>query len=635
MRLFCLFAWKSVTDKLLKQHNLVGKGQNYSNWVGERVKSRSDSRVPTMLATSDAKMTGEAKREVLRVFDRAVTSVLPGVLINTKVKLVDCAFLLIDGVRYPITKHVYVVGFGKAVAGMAYAMERILDDKLVRGIVSVPRQPYRKSAPPEFEDLREMTEKQLQELQMLKRSRKIEYLEGGSGNQPDDDSVASTKKIVALAEGLGRKDTLVVLISGGGSALLSLPKKPLTSAGKRDLCMRLQNAGASITELNHVRKRLSVVKAGGLARIAYPAKVIALVLSDIVRDPIEFIASGPTCPFVSDSAVNDAIEILKKYNIYDGVGKEVQELLSSTDEGTLKEEAMIEDGKFKHVTNILIGNNLVALKAAEEASRRFDLASVILSNTVEGDVKEVSYAYAKFTRSVCHILERNFCNKLEFVDEVLQKNVGVLDIAVEKLGETFDRLVEVAKGKSALLLFGGEPTVTVQGDGKGGRNQELALRFSLDWLSEISKDPVLINYFVLFLSVGTDGQDGPTDAAGAFGEPAFRPKMMSVRQDLLERKDLTLDPDILKSLKYKIEQIERMLPERVLKRNDSNTFYSKFVNGKYLVRTGLTGTNVMDLNFIYVRKRECECNVQRATFVCDYLQPKIGEDPIFVFDKVA
>jgi glycerate 2-kinase len=325
---------------------------------------------------------------------------------------------------------------------------------------------------------------------------------------------------------------------------------------------------------------------------------------------------------------------LKKYNLYDGLEKDVQKLMSDTEDSILEESEMVENGKFKHVTNILIGNNLVALRAAKETSRRFNLSSLILSNTVEGNVKEVSCAYAKLTRSICHILENNFCNESEFIDEISKKNIKTLDITSDKLSETFKVLSKSGKGKGVLLLFGGEPTVVVEGNGKGGRNQELALRFSLDWFCEISQDPILVNYFVLFLSVGTDGQDGPTDAAGAFGEPSLRPKMIDIHQQLLEQKKITLNPDTLESLKYKIQQVEEMLPETVLRRNDSNSFYSKFINGKYLIKTGLTGTNVMDLNFIYIKKKDCKCIIQRKTFVCDHDKHEVIKDPIFTFDEL-
>lgn len=130
---------------------------------------------------------------------------------------------------------------------------------------------------------------------MLKRSKLIEFLEGAENNQPDETSLASTERIVELVRNLGPEDTLLVLVSGGGSALLCQPKPPIMFEYKRQLCRSLQNAGASIAELNCVRKRLSSVKGGGLARMAYPARVLAFVLSDIVGDPIESIASGPTC----------------------------------------------------------------------------------------------------------------------------------------------------------------------------------------------------------------------------------------------------------------------------------------------------------------------------------------------------
>lgn len=287
----------------------------------------------------------------------------------------------------------------------------------------------------------------------------------------------------------------------------------------------------------------------------------------------------------------------------------MKNLLSEVHEIRLKENIIVDNGKFKHVENIIIGSNSTALHAAEAAAKGSDLESAILTSAVEGDVKDVSYAYAKLTKLACHALERKFSNKQDFTAAANKENVEILKISSEKLEKTFDSLSKLGTGKGIVLLGGGEPTVVVRGSGTGGRNQELALRFSLDWLSEIAKDPTLAKYFVLFLSAGTDGQDGPTDAAGAFGYAAVRPKIMSNLGELLEKKKATRIPEQLRELDEKIKQIEELLPEQVLKRNDSYNFYSKFEDGRDLVKTDLTGTNVMDLHFIYIKKRDCECNI--------------------------
>ena len=330
--------------------------------------------------------------------------------------------------------------------------------------------------------------------------------------------------------------------------------------------------------------------------------------------------------FFLEYCQNEAVDVLKKYNLYDSLEEGVKLIVSEDKTQSSTGKGWTEDGTFEHVENIIIGNNATALHAAQKATKLFDLESVILTSTVEGNVKDISYAYAKLARTACHALKKEFSSEDEFVAEILKHNVEILNITKEKLKDTFKILIELGKGKSVLLLAGGEPTVVVEGNGKGGRNQELALRFSLDWLSEIAKDPVLAKYFVLFLSAGTDGQDGPTDAAGAFGHPAFRPKLMKIQKDIMEKKKVTLIPEELRVMEMKLKLIENTLPENILKQNDSYHFFSRFEHGKNLVKTGLTGTNVMDLHFIYIKQRDCKCDIQELlksndelTENCDFL----------------
>lgn len=319
--------------------------------------------------------------------------------------------------------------------------------------------------------------------------------------------------------------------------------------------------------------------------------------------------------FSEQSPQQEAMSILHKYNLDKNLNVNVKSLMTQPEQLSPEEKSMIEDVNFKHVDNIVIGNNKTALHACSLVPKRFDLKSIILSNLVEGDVKNISYSYARLTRLMCHVLEKNFLTKEDFLEEFDKKNLGTLMIDQERLEKTYEILTNTRGDQGIVLLAGGEPTVVVEGSGKGGRNQELALRFSLDWLSEIARDPVLARYFVLFLSLGTDGQDGPTDAAGAFGHPGFRPKLTVAQKQLLEKQKVTLIPDELEEIENKLLEIEGMLPEKciknVLKANDSYHFYSNFEDGQYLVKTGLTGTNVMDLHFIYLRKRSCECDIQK------------------------
>lgn len=517
---------------------------------------------------------------------------------------------------------------------MAVELERVLGDALKKGIVSVPSVSMDaiwasadKSSFPKLHDSR------------------IDYREGGADNQPDGRSLDTTHDIVDLVEGLTEADTLVVLVSGGGSALLYMPRPVLDQEDKLELCRRLQNAGADITELNTVRQKLSLVKGGGLARMAYPASVITLVLSDIVGDPVGLIASGPTV--YSPRAPQNVVAILKKYNLYQSLEGDLKTVVTSKE--TFDDRPLLNPAKkFKHVTNIVLGNNTTALEAASHEALHKKLTPIILRSDVTGNVQDVSTAYAHVTSLIC-LASLNELGREEFYDKV--RTMPILSLSIGKVDEIF-RCINNLSG--IVLIGGGEPTVVVTGQGKGGRNQELALRFSLDWLAKIKSCPRLVEYDVIMLSAGTDGQDGPTDAAGAFGYPAIAPEIhdfyakiksmvtkenaqveqemtmteRTLTQDSCERQTKSnvepkerdsgnttkesLREDIdehIDNLILKTMEVERMLPENTLKESDTYNFYSRFKKGADLIKTGNTGTNVMDLHFIYIKKRPCKCEI--------------------------
>ncbi|XP_011696913.1 PREDICTED: glycerate kinase-like [Wasmannia auropunctata] len=578
-------------------------------------------------------------RAILRdIFRAAVKAVSPNEIIRRRVKLRDNA-LHVDGRSFPLKGDVYLVGFGKAVMGMAVELERVLGDTLRRGIVSVPsvsRDAVWASYESGFPKLHDS---------------RIDYRAGGVDNRPDGRSLATTHDIIDLVEKLTVTDTLVVLVSGGGSALLYMPRPVLDQDDKLELCRRLQNAGADITELNTVRKKLSLVKGGGLARIAYPASVITLILSDIVGDPVDLIASGPTV--YSPRAPEHVVAILKKYNLFQSLEGDLKAVVTSKE--TFNDKPLLNPAKqFKHVANMILGNNTTALEAARLEASRKKLTPILLRNDVTGNVQDVSSAYVHITSLICLAL-LNELDRQGFYDRV--RTMPILSLSSDKVNEIFRCITGTLDG--IVLIGAGEPTVVVTGRGKGGRNQELALRFSLDWLAKIKSYPRLAEYDVTMLSAGTDGQDGPTDATGAFGYPAIAPvmhdlyakvKFMGAEENLQAEQETTdgkartqgerqqtnrfitesnVEPkgrdfvsteqppredvnEHLDNFALKIMQVERMLPENVLKENDTYNFYSRFKKGADLVKTGHTGTNVMDLHFIYIKKRPCKCEIESS-----------------------
>lgn len=562
---------------------------------------------------TNAKFLAESKSDLSDIFRSAVKAVSPNEIIKRRVKLRNNT-LYVDEKSFLLRENVYLVGFGKAVMGMAVELEKILGNVLKKGIVSIPS----KDAMWTFKDKSSFPK--------LHNSA-IDYREGSINNQPDSRSLDTTHNIIDLVENLTEADTLIVLVSGGGSALLYMPRPVLDQEDKLELCKKLQNAGADITELNTVRKKLSLVKGGGLARIAYPASIITLILSDIVGDPVDLIASGPTV--YSTKAPDTVISILKKYNLYQSLEGNLKTVLTSKE--TFNDKPLLSPAKqFKHVTNIILGNNTMALETASLEASRKKLTPIILRNDITGNVQDVSLAYVHVTSLICLVLLKEL-EKKEFYERI--QTMPILSLSVDKIDEIFHKITNNIGG--IVLIGGGEPTVVVTGQGRGGRNQELALRFSLDWLAKIKSYPRLAEYDVIMLSAGTDGQDGPTDAAGAFGYPSIAPIMHDVyakiksmankkltqtlpEQEIKEMSDKKssnateesvsaqehIDPLVLTTM-----EVERMLPENTLKENDTYNFYSRFKKGTDLIKTGITGTNVMDLHFIYIKQRSCRCEI--------------------------
>jgi len=334
---------------------------------------------------------------------------------------------------------------------------------------------------------------------------------------PDDNGVRATGEVLKLLKQADEGTFVVFLISGGGSALLCCPYEGISLAEKQAVTRLLLKAGADIQELNTVRKHISAVKGGRLAEIAYPAKMVSLILSDVIGDQLDVIASGPTSPDTSTYA--DAMKIIQKYGLAERMPGSVINILTKGIQGHIPETPKKGAPVFSGMNNIIIGSNAIAIEAAKKAAQRSGYKTAVLSTKLSGETSQVAKDLAR---------------------------------------AALDRKKTLPVGEKFCLIAGGETTVTVKGDGKGGRNTELALAFGI----AIQGQPG-----ITFLSAGTDGTDGPTDAAGAIvtGQMFF---------DAVSR---GLDP------------------QDYLVRNDSYTFFN-VING--LVITGPTGTNVMDIQLI-------------------------------------
>ncbi|NWT66683.1 GLCTK kinase, partial [Prunella himalayana] len=503
--------------------------------------------------------TMSLREHALSLFRGALGTVRPAPMLRRALKLQGdgCPQLLVKGQAFPVKRNLYLVGFGKAVLGMAAAAEEILGDHLTRGIITVPL------------GIQESLQRAGMQEMLLKPHSKIQVIEGAKNNLPDAEALKGAVAIQELAEGLTADDLLLVLISGrGGSALLPAPIPPILLEEKEKLTKLLASRGAAIQELNIVRKTLSVLKGGGLAQLAHPARVVSLILSDVIGDPLDIIASGPTA--ASSHSVQDCLQILTKYNLLHSLPKSVEMVLSSSPTKPTAAE------NYSHVSNIILGSNTLALEEARRQAEGLGYAAVVLSAAVQGEVGCVASLYCQLIQLVCLRFASLGAGPLgeELRGDLLQL-AAELHIPGLDLEQFLQALRGLGPNRPVCILAGGETTVQLQGTGKGGRNQELALRVGLGLhkAQATGGSSPQGRCEILFLSGGTDGQDGPTEAAGAFCSPGL------VAEALQEGLDV----------------------EAFLRNNDSYTFFNQFQGGQHLLVTGLTGTNVMDIQAILIR----------------------------------
>ncbi|XP_026203419.1 glycerate kinase [Anabas testudineus] len=482
-----------------------------------------------------------------KVFAAAVEAVQPDTVVRQSVERKEDS-VIIDGHKFTLKHNLHLVGFGKAVLGMAAEAERIIGDHLVKGIISVPH------------GIQQTLQQHGKDHLLLKENTRIKVIEGAKHNLPDADAQKAAEGIKQLASELTEKDLLLVLISGGGSALLPAPISPISLQEKLDVTRKLAAAGATIQELNTVRRALSVLKGGGLAHLAHPAQVVALILSDVIGDPLDLIASGPTVH--GEVWPEEVLSVLDRYKLLNSLPASLKDVLGRPSP-RWKGNKDVTD-KSEHVLNVVIGSNSIALTCASRRARELGFRPVVLSPGVCGDVRSVSRLYGLLAQFACSQQEP----PPEIAAEVLRlgPEVGVESWDLCRTMQVLSK--ERTEGWGATcLLAGGEPTVELTGKGRGGRNQELALRVGLEM-----KDLELPPNGPVFLSGGTDGQDGPTEAAGAITDSGL----------------------------YEEAQAQGLDINSFLTNNDSYTFFSHLSAGQRLLVPGLTCTNVMDVHMLII-----------------------------------
>ena len=436
------------------------------------------------------------RKDARDIFLFGLSSADPAIAIRRHVNIKE-TILTVGETSFDLAEFedIQVIGAGKAGAAMAGELENILGPRISRGSIIV----------------------KYDHIASLKI---IELIEAGHPI-PDENGRKGAEKLFELAENAHEKTLIFCLISGGGSALSPLPCDGISLAEKQETTRILLSCGARIHEINTIRKHLSLIKGGGLARAAYPATIISLILSDVVGDDLDIIASGLTVPDTGTFA--DCKNIIESYNIAVKLPKNVLNHIKKGCAGEIAETPKPDEPCFQRVKNLVIGNNFNTLVKARAKAQSLGYNTIILSSLIEGETREIAKMHSAIAREILAT-----GNPLEL---------------------------------PACILSGGETIVTMDNHGLGGRNQEFVLASAIEIAGEKN---------VVVLSVGTDGTDGPTDAAGAIADS----------DTLTKARDLGISA------------------KKFLTAHDSYNFFTKLED---LIITGPTHTNVMDLRIFLMK----------------------------------
>lgn len=423
------------------------------------------------------------EKAIKRILHACIDAVEPGNAVRRFAKR-EKNILYVDDQPYHLDEfdRIKVLGLGKATEAMSHALLEVLTPHPTRGLL-IPKQTFASTA-------------------------SGFTVSPGGHPVPTEASVIAGNKALDLAASLTDRDLLICLISGGGSSLMAFPQHGLQLEDLQTLTKVLLACGARVDEINTLRRHLDRVKGGGVTKSANGARIVSLILSDVVGNPLEAIASGPTAP--DPTTKSDALNILKKYDLLRNVPAAILQVLEDAPE-TPKPNDLL----FERVQNVLVGSNLLAAQAGLEMAKSLGFHTHFLGDTWQGEAREVAKELCGYFK---HDNERPFC-----------------------------------------LIAGGETTVTLHGNGKGGRNQELALAAAIE-MNGLENS--------LLITLATDGEDGPTDAAGAIvtGETYPRGEKLGASA------------------------------QAYLSQNDAYPYFEKLGD---LLKPGPTGTNVNDLILVF------------------------------------
>ncbi|MGI9553357.1 MAG: glycerate kinase type-2 family protein [Thermodesulfobacteriota bacterium] len=437
------------------------------------------------------------RKDAREIFNDALDAADPKRCVFEHVSLKD-GTLSVDSQNYKISdyKSIFVVAFGKAASLMAKSVEELLGNSITEGIVISNSRPDYSFNKMDF------------------------YL--SSHPMPDDKSLQAAIKVTSLLDKTGEDDLVIFLISGGGSSILAMPREGISIEEKRKVTEKLLLSGVDTHGINTVRKKLSQIKGGGLLKKAIPAQIITLILSDVVGDKLDVIASGPT---VADTATfEEAWRVIEALKLEHVIPPKVLVHLDKGRKGLIPKLLTKKELNYEKQQTVIVGNNYKSLVASEKKANDLGYNTLLLSSQISGEAKEV----AKVIAGIAFEIER-------------------LNTPVKK---------------PACIIFGGETTVNVTGSGKGGRNTETAIAFCMEIIGHSN---------IVGLFSGTDGIDGPTDAAGAICDGNSR---------LVARTHNTSARDHLAD-------------------NNSYNFFERLDD---LIKTGPTGTNVMDIGIVLIEE---------------------------------
>ena len=436
------------------------------------------------------------RRDIRDIFDAGLRAADPRRAMMTHVSVEDGVLLTKGAGRYPLERYrrIFVFGAGKAASPMAAALEDLLGDRIYQGLVTTK---YGHGQP----------------------LRSVSVIEAGHP-VPDNAGLDGAERMISLLGDTTEDDLVIFLLSGGGSALLPLPRRGISLAEKQETTQALLECGATIHEINALRKHISGIKGGNLAGAAFPSTSITFILSDVIGDDLDVIASGPTVPDRSTFA--DCVNILEKYDLSNTVPASVVDFIEAGKRGDHPETPKPEDPVFRNAESLVIGSSSRSMKAACDAAEGKGYHTLFLSSFIEGETRDVAKVHTAVVKEIIHS------------------------------GHPVP--------KPACIVSGGETTVTIRGKGRGGRNTEFVLAAAME-IEGMEN--------VVVLSGGTDGTDGPTDAAGAVA-----------------------DGETLRKARE-----QGLNAAECLKDNDSYRFFKGIDD---LLITGPTMTNVMDIRLMLV-----------------------------------